>query len=133
MRLPDIFERVRNYKFSQLFMVWEFYSEVLKYKISIPIGFWYDHESTPYFKGTSHRGGLAHDYLCRKDSVPVVTKKEAAGVYLEIMTLQKNDAWRKYAKYWTVRIWPGYFHKHKVKASYEEMSGGKDYADKSGS
>jgi len=133
MILPDIFERVRNYKYSQIFKIWGFYSEVLQCKIKVPIGFWYDHESTPYFKGTSHRGGLAHDYLCRKDSIPVVTKKQAADVYLEIMTFQDNAAWLRWAKYWVVRYWPGYFHKHSVNASYEELSGEKNYVAEIGS
>ena len=126
MKLMTIHEEVIDHKYSRLVRGWSSYSEVLECLIYIPRGFVYDHESVPLFKGTSHRGGLGHDYLCRTDSIPVVTKKQAADVYLEIMTIQGNARWRRYLKYWTVRVWPGYFHKHSVNATYEEISGRKE-------
>jgi len=43
-------------------------------------------------------------------------------VYLEIMTFRGNAWWRRYAKYWAVRLAFGYFHKFKVKATYEEIT-----------
>ena len=58
------------------------YSDTLKCWILIPDGFVYDEESTPW-KGDNPLGGLVHDYLCRKDSKPLVTKWQAAMVYLE--------------------------------------------------
>ena len=89
----------------------------------IPRGFVCDRESVPIIKGTSIRGGYAHDYLCRIDSEPVVKKKIAADVYLEIMTKRGTSWWRRYIKYWAVRFAFGYFHKLKVMATYEEIVG----------
>ena len=88
----------------------------------IPVGFVCDRESVPLIKGTSIRGGYAHDYLCRTDSVPVVDKKTAADVYLEIMTKRGASWWRRYLKYWAVRFAWGYFHKFPVLATYEEIT-----------
>jgi hypothetical protein len=70
------------------------------------------------------------------DSVPVVTKKQAADVYLEVMKcrdglpdrysrLSAISLWaRRWIKYGVVRVWPGYFHKHTVAATYDEMRQG---------
>jgi len=123
MGLPEIREAVIDHKHSRLTAPWGFHSKVLGCYVKIERGFVYDHESIPLFKGTSKRGGLVHDYLCRTDSDPIVKKKQAADVYLEIMAIQGNSAWRRYGKYWVVRIWRGYFHKHTVLATYEEISG----------
>ena len=133
MRLETIKEEVITYKYSRLLKPWSFYSEVLDCWIEVPTAFVYDHESVPFFKGTSKRGGLVHDYLSRKNSLPTVTKKQAADAYREIMTFQNNARWRRYGKYLVVLVWPGYFHKHNVLATYEEISGEKENADKSGS
>lgn len=114
------------------FAIW---SDVLGCKVEAPAGFVHDYESVPIVKGTSKRGGVIHDYLCRKDSIPVVTKAQAADVYFEVMecrdcmsdkdtTLGTFSLWlRRWGKYAVVSVWPGYFHQHKVSASYEEMSG----------
>jgi hypothetical protein len=102
--------------------------------ITIPPGFVHDYESVPLFRGTSKTGGVVHDYLCRSDSVPVVTKKLAADCYFEVMELsdqykstgrlQLIGFWfRRWLKYSAVLVAPGYFHKHKVMATYEEMAG----------
>ena len=126
MKLRGIYEKVIDYKYSQLVREWGFGSQVLGKVVTVPGGFVYDHESVPFFKGTSHRGGLVHDYLCRIDSRPIVSKKTAADVYLEVMTIQGNPRWKRYLKYWAVRAWPGYFHKHNVDATYEEIAGRKE-------
>jgi hypothetical protein len=102
--------------------------------IEIPKGFIHDYESSP-FKSlmTSKTGGVVHDYLSRSDSEPVVTKKICADCYFEIMegsdrlkatgNFQLFKFWlRRWAKYSAVLVAPGYFHKHKVFATYEEMS-----------
>ena len=129
MELSGIFEEVIDYKYSRLMVFWQFKSRVLGEWITVPEGFVYDHESVPLFKGTSHRGGLVHDYLCRIDSRPVVSKKKAADVYLEVMTIQENPRWKRYLKYYAVLIAWGYFHKLKVNATYEEITGRKESAD----
>lgn len=102
--------------------------------VEIPVGFCHDYESIPLFRGTSKTGGVVHDYLCRIDCHPRVTKKIAADCYFEVMessdrtkatgNLQLVRFWfRRWAKYSVVLVAPGYFHKHRVMATYEEMSG----------
>lgn len=122
-------------RFSRLHQPFAVLSDVLGCKIEVPSGFVHDYESMPVVKGTSKRGGVIHDYLCRIDSVPVVTKQQAADVYFEVMECRDGlpdretplgnfSLWlRRWIKYSVVRVWPGYFHQHKVAATYEEMSG----------
>jgi len=115
-------ELIDNYKYYRLLAPYRYKSELLECTITVPEDFVYDHESVPIIKGTSHRGGLIHDYLCRIDSKPVVTKGKAADVYLEVMAFRGNSWWRRYVKYWAVRLAFGYFHKLKVSATYEEIT-----------
>lgn len=122
-------------RFARLHAPFAVESDVLGCKIVAPAGFVHDYESVPVIRGTSKRGGVVHDYLCRIDSVPLVTKKQAADVYLEVMKCrdglpEKDTAlgsfslWaRRWIKYGVVRVWPGYFHKYKVAATFEEMCG----------
>jgi len=105
--------RTLDYKFSELTEEFYFFSDIVGHGV-IPKGFVCDWESVPLFKGTSKVGGLMHDYYCRRDSVPVVTKKVAADIYLEFMKHRKSSWWRSYGKYWVVRFAPGYFHKKLV-------------------
>ena len=112
-----------DYRYSKIHKPFIIYSDTLGSKIEIPPGFVHDYESVPWIKGTSKRGGVIHDYLCRIDSVPVVTKKIAADVYLEVMKHAGTSLWRRYLKYWVVRFAPGYFHKFNVLATFEEISG----------
>ena len=116
-------ELIDNYKYYRLLAPYRFKSNILGCLVTVPAGFVYDHESTIIIKGTSHRGGLIHDYLSRFDSIPVVTKKQAANVYLEVMTRRKNSWIRRYVKYWFVRVAFWYFHKLSVSATYEEITG----------
>ena len=111
--------KVIDYKNSVLVEPFIFESDILKalYLQSncvIPSGFTMDWESVPLIKGTSKISGLVHDYLCRIDSEPVVTKKVAADVYKEFLVFRKTSWWRVQIKYWAVRMSPGYFHKKKV-------------------
>jgi len=122
----QIKETIIDYKYSRLNVSYSFKNRLLDCIIIIPKGFVYDHESLPLIRGTSHRGGLVHDYLCRIDSIPVVTKKQAADIYLEVMKFRGNSWWRRYTKYWAVRLAWEYFHKLKVNASYEEITGRKE-------
>ncbi|MCK5783859.1 MAG: DUF1353 domain-containing protein [Desulfobacterales bacterium] len=105
--------RVIDYKYSELTKDFVFFHSALG-RVVIPNGFTMDWESVPLLKGTSKVGGLIHDYLCRIDSVPVVTKKVAANIYLDIMKFRGVSWWRRYVKYWIVRAAPRYFHKMKV-------------------
>ena len=99
----------------------------------IPTGFVFDWESEFIFRGTNPVASLPHDYFSRKDSVPIVTKKIAADVYLEFMkhriperlkridvgkvknfALKADMYVRAYIKYCIVLAAPGYFHKKTV-------------------
>ena len=122
----QIKEAIIDYKYSRLLAPYSFKSRVLECMIIVPKGFVYDHESVPFIKGTSHRGGLIHDYLCRVDSIPTATKTQAADVYLEVMKFRGNSWIRRYTKYWAVRMAGGYFHKLRVNASYEDITGRKE-------
>jgi len=104
---------VINYKYSKLIEDWYFFSDIIGL-CRIPEGFTCDWESVPLLKGTSKVSGLIHDYLSRKDSVPLVTKEIAAKVYLEFLKFRGQGFIRRYAKYITVRFAFGYFHKKKV-------------------
>ena len=102
-----------NSTYSELAENFWFYSDIIG-TCTAPAGFTFDWESVPIIRGTSKISGLVHDYLCRINSVPVVSKKIAADVYLEFMKHRGNSWWRRYTKYWVVRFAPGYFHKMKV-------------------
>lgn len=110
-----------------------FYSDALGEWCIIPSGFIFDLESVPLIKGTNPEAGAVHDYLCRIDSDPVVSKTTAAKVYNEFQNYydQKesgnvlNRFWdwiRRVVKTSVVMLAPGYFHKFKVLATYEEIS-----------
>ena len=123
-------------KYAELTEDFRYFSAVLNREIVVPTGFVCDYESVPLFKATSKRAGVLHDYLSRTDSDPVVTKQQAADVYAEAQQLRdhlvcKGEfklAWRAvlcWVKTSAVRIAPGYFHKHKVFATVEDLSGHK--------
>jgi hypothetical protein len=122
-----------DYRFVRLLDPLRFCSVVLGCRCEVPAGFVFDLESAPLLRGTNPESGLIHDYLCRTDSVPVVTKQRAASVYAEFQAYYDeqesgnwfNRAWdwiRRGAKTLAVRLAPGYFHRHAVGATYEEMS-----------
>ena len=136
---PLLTDNIDDTKYVRLIAPFRFVSDVLYREglandVTMPAGFVMDFESVPLIRGTSKRAGAAHDYLCRSDSVPLVSKAVAARVYLEIMEyrdglledgpLGKLDRWwLRRLKYAVVRVAPGYFHKHKVSATYEELAG----------
>lgn len=105
LREKRLFELIKNFGF---------YSKVLKKNVVIPTGFLCDFESVPLLQGTARTAGLIHDYLCRIDSDPVVTKKKAALVYKEALIYLHQPRCKVFIKYWAVRIAVGYFHKKAV-------------------
>jgi len=139
MSKPDFFtdlvtKEIVGSKYAEIVWTFRYYSAVLNVVLSIPPGFVCDYESVPLLKATSKRAGVIHDYLCRIDSDPVVTKQQAAAVYAEAQQLRdhivcKNKfklAWRAvlcWIKTTTVRIAPGYFHKFPVAATVKDLSG----------
>lgn len=137
MNKPDFFtdlvtKELVGSKYAELERPFKYCSGVLDKVIIVPAGFVCDYESVPLFKATSKRAGVIHDYLCRIDSDPVVSKQTAAAVYAEAQQLRDNIVckskfklvWRAvlcWIKTSTVRIAPGYFHQHKVFATVEEL------------
>lgn len=133
---PLITEEMIGGNFSRVYLVFKYYSKILDCVLEIPINFFCDYESVPIIKGSSKLAGVIHDYLCRKDSIPNVSKQKAASVYLEAQAcLDKlrnksffskiNRFFRRHIKTLTVRVAWGYFHKHKVLATLEDLKGGK--------
>lgn len=129
---PLIYEDIDS-KYVRLTEPFIFESDVLRKngfdsRVEVPAEFVCDLESVPripiiysLYAGTSKKGGVGHDYLCRIDSIPVVSKKIAAQVYLEIMETRGNPWRRRIVKYYVVRVAWGYYHKLTVGASYEEI------------
>jgi hypothetical protein len=119
-------------KFVRLLEDFHVCSDVLNRWIIVPAGFVFDLESVPLLRGSNPEAGCAHDYLCRKDSIPVVSSWVAAQVYFEVQDYfdkqesgMINCIWdwiRRYAKCSAVVIaTPTYFHKHKVGDTYEDI------------
>lgn len=123
-------------KYSRIHEPFRIYLETLKREIEVQTGFVHDYESIPLLKGSSKHGGVVHDYLSRYDSIPVVTKAIAAACYFEVAEMcvvkDENEGWfSKLDRWWraswkamVVRIAWGYFHKHSVNATYEELKNG---------
>jgi hypothetical protein len=135
-----IVEDIDNCKFVRLHDPFIFRSEVLQKaglesRVIVPTGFVYDEESIPIVRGSNKRGGTAHDYLCRIDSIPIVTKAQAAAVYKEVMQYcyeidREREKWQKlkdwtrtWIKWGVVRVAFGYFHKFTVEATGLEIAG----------
>ena len=130
---PLIYEDLIGGRFIKIHEPFIYFSELLNCEIEVPIDFICDLESVPLVKGTSNRGGVLHDYLCRKDSIPVVDKQVAADVYKEVQIcrdeqlnegffMRMDRAFRRSFKTFVVRVAPGYFHKLKIMASLEEVT-----------
>ena len=129
-----IFENVIGSKYIILHESFTYYSDILKQQVTIPKRFCCDLESVPLFKASSKIGGVIHDYFCRSDSSPVVSKQVAADLYLEAQTCRDRmifegrakSFWRtikRHVKTLTVRLVPGYFHKFKVLSTLEDIRG----------
>jgi len=114
-----------------------YYSQRLDCEIWVPKGFITDLESVPVLRSKSKRAGVIHDYLSRLDAYPYVSKAMAAKIYLEVMATRDrlyytNAPWYKkawlgiyrFSKAHIVRWCPGYWKKHKINATYEEMKNG---------
>ena len=129
---PLITEHLIDNRFVKLYEPFKYYSEVLQCIVDIPKDFICDFESVPIAKGSSKRAGTLHDYFCRIDSVPVVTKQQAADVYFEAQECKDVELKKKgLSKFWKffvrhfkttiVRVVPGYYHKKKVLSTLEEF------------
>jgi len=127
-----VYEDIAGGKYVRLYLPFSYYSEILGQIIEIPSGFVCDKESVPIIKASSARGGVIHDYFSRKDSVPVVTKREAAALYLEAQVCRDNildEGWfkrlvrkvKRNTKTLVVRVAFGYFHKFSVLSTLDEI------------
>jgi hypothetical protein len=125
-------EELLDNKLVRFHAPFRYYSAILGREIEIPTGFVCDLESVPLIKASSKRAGGIHDYLCRKNSDPIVSKAIAAAVYKEAQECKDNiickgkfdklDNWiRRNIKTLVVRIAFGYYHKYDVFASAEEL------------
>ncbi len=145
---PYIIERINgDSRYVRMVKDFAFYSDILGRGCCLPEGFIHDEESVPIIEGTNPIPGAIHDYFSRKDSDPIVTKEEAAAIYMEFQryydnleTITKtekswwsgvkegiNEGWdwiRRIVKTEVVEESHGYFHKHKVSASYKELTTG---------
>lgn len=119
-------------KYCQLVVPFVYYSAILGKEITVPVDFICDYESVPLLKASSKRGGVIHDYLCRKNSDPVVTKQVAASVYHEAQVCRDKllggtrfkrftRMLRRNIKTVVVRIAWGYFHRLPVMATLEDV------------
>ncbi len=97
-------------------------SDLLKTKVIIPKGFLTDFASVPripvvywFWGGRSHREAVLHDYLARKDSIPVVGYFRLHRVFLEAMKSRGKTFLVRWPMYIGVNVggWL-YFHKKKV-------------------
>jgi len=116
-----------------------FYSARLNRWCCIPKGFVYDQESVPLLRGTNPEAGAIHDYLCRFDSDPVVSKSEAAEIYREFqlyfdrLETRASRFWRymnrafdkvkRVVKTDVVHVAWGYHHKFGIEATYAQITG----------
>ena len=98
-----------------------YYSDILQKIICIPKGFETDLSSVPrvpfvywFWGGRTHREGVLHDYLYRKDSVPIVRFSTANQVFCEAMRSRKKSIFVRIPMYLGVVIggWPCYHKKN---------------------
>ena len=119
-------------RYVRLLETFRFYTEIIGFYCYIPKGFVLDLESVPLIRGTNPEAGAIHDYFCRFDSIPIVSKEMAAEIYEEFQVYYDamesgnwfNRAWdwvRRRVKTRVVEITPSYFHKFSVVTTYEEM------------
>ena len=132
--LSDLINKdLMDNRYSEIYASFVYESDLVGL-VEVPRGFIHDYESVPIIRGTSKRGGVLHDYLSRNDSIPLVSKAMAAKVYLVANELRDsltcNSWWsrfemcvRRHIKRWVVAVAPGYFHKHRVMATYQELTG----------
>lgn len=63
----------------------------------VPVAYW-------FWGGRAHREGVLHDYLYRKDSIPVVSLSTANEVFLEAMESRGKSWGVRYPMYWGVCV-----------------------------
>lgn len=107
--------------------LWRVYAPIVYYSdlvgvIIVPSGFVTDFASVPRIAlsyllvgNTAHAAAIVHDYLYRKDSIPLVSKEKADAVFKEAMRTTKIPLWRQKILYAGVRFGgSAYYHKFNV-------------------
>lgn len=107
-----------------------YYSSLLDTLIMLPTAFLSDGSSVPrvpiiyYLYGNrAHREGFIHDYLFRKNSIPIVPFDIANKVFLEAMISRNKPVYVRNPMYWAVSspLARSSYHKHIVEANLDEM------------
>lgn len=88
------------------------HSAVINRDITVPAGFVCDGESV-FFK-SSTEAGVVHDYLYRRDSDPLVSRRIADDIFYEMSEIDGSRvSWLKWA---AVRLFSGrFYHKQSVR------------------
>ena len=80
-------------------------------EIIVPAGFQTDFASVPripfiydVWGGQVDREAALHDYVCCKDSIPLLSRKQANELFLEAMESRNVPNYIKYPMYWGVRM-----------------------------
>lgn len=99
-----------------------FFSARFDIEITVPAGFYTDLSSVPriplvfwFWGGRAHREGVLHDYLVRKDSIPVVPLAVANIIFLDAMESRNKPFYVRYPMY--AGVWLGaapFYHKKLV-------------------
>lgn len=96
--------------------------DILQCEITIPEGFQSDLASVPrvpivyfFWGGRAHREGFLHDFLYRRDSVPIVTFPVANDIFLEAMECRKKGLFVRYPMFLGVALFGiSSYHKRNV-------------------
>ena len=97
-------------------------SDLVDILITVPKGFQTDFASVPripivytWFGDRAHREAVIHDYLYKKNSVPIVTKAIADEIFYEAMKVRGKPFYVRYPMYWGVKLGGGlYYHSRNV-------------------
>lgn len=131
--LTDLqYNKIIGTRYIRLTSSFVYYSKILNKVVTIPTNFICDLESVPVISGSSKRCGVIHDYFCRRNSTPKVTKQQAADLYFEAQaykdsTLKENILikfyrfFARHTKTIITRIAWGYFHKYSVQSTLMEI------------
>lgn len=108
---PLTLEEIAGTRFVRLAEPFVYQSDVLKKTVKVPKGFICDLESIARWPlvywilgRSSDEAGVIHDYLYRKNSIPVVSRRLADAIYNEASKIDKCDRIRSWMKWLGVRV-----------------------------
>lgn len=102
-------------------------SDLLGCTVVVPKGFITDLASVPrmpivyrFWGGRCHREAVIHDYLYRKDSIPVVSFMQANRVFLEGAEARGKSLFIRYPMFWGVVLGGRFsYHRRLVKDKFD--------------